>query len=72
LPITLYVSIVKNIARRCFWPRISPPIRVWLKLIIVVTFTVAVGLSNINESTKQLFIRIDECSSMYQQIIKYD
>jgi hypothetical protein len=43
---TLYVSIANNIGRRYFWPRISPPIRVCLKFIIVVTLRVALGLSN--------------------------
>ena len=43
---TLYVSIVNNIDRRCFWSRISPPTRVWQKFIFVVSFTVAAGLSN--------------------------
>ena len=44
---TLYVSIAKNIDGRCFCPRISPPIRMWLKFIIRDAFTVAVGLSSV-------------------------
>jgi len=46
----------------------SPPIWVWVKFIIVVTFRVAESLSNIKKSTgtKQFFICIVECSSIYQ------